>query len=116
MTKRTTSSVSWVKRFDVLLAGKERLAVVRKILVDVQRDIKNGKIDLSDDRSGRRFVWTHVFEYFDTCRALAWGGRNGTIKTELGLNMNHAGEPRDFELLVEHMIDYQKVFTFRRLH
>lgn len=107
-----TTSVSWVKRFDVLLAGKNRLAEVRKILMRCQKDVRLGRLDLGDDRSGRRFVWKHLFEYCGGAAALSYGRRDGTLKSTM--NISISSEPEDFWPLIEHMMGYETNIKLRR--
>ena len=100
-----------MKRLDVLLAGKNRMIVVKKTLVDSQKLLRQGHLeDLNP--SERRFLWKYIFEYYQGCLALANGGRDGVVKAELGLDIRPASRPRDFGPLITHLLEYEDKFTF----
>jgi hypothetical protein len=107
----TRIRLSWVKRFDVLLAGKKRLEVTRRLLRKAQRDASCGRLDF-DDRNTRRFLWLHLFEYVDLTTRLASGQRSGTISAELGIDID--AKPVDFGVLLENLMRYRSTITLPR--
>lgn len=100
--------MSWVKRVNILLAGRDRLRETQKLLVQASR----GNINL-EARSNRHLIWLHLFEYYKMCHALR-DGHNGTVKSMYNIDLNF--KPIDFSDLIDAILQYPETFTFERYH
>lgn len=93
--------MGWTKRADAVAALAGRRADLRRKLARID----NMQLDVERDEA-----WAAIFEYEKLDRALARGGRDGIVSTELGISIKH--QTYDVGPLVEDLLACERKLTF----
>lgn len=99
--------MGWNKRLDYFEVATKRLAAKRSLIKEATR----GEYDTDQDMV-RTLLWRSIFDYYDICRTLDNGRRDGSIKRDFGVSIN--SEPVDGTVIISKLLTYHEKLTFKK--